>query len=48
MLGQWQSSRTGSYTMGLGWLAVILWFTLWLGCVVGGVYAAIHFTLKYW
>lgn len=48
MLGQRQSSRAGSHTINSGWLAILLWFLLWFGLVAGGIYAAIHFTLKYW
>lgn len=42
--------RTGtrSYTINLGWMAVLLWLLFWLGCFAGFVYAVIHFVIKYW
>jgi len=36
--------RRASFTA----IAVFLWFALWLTIVVGAIYVAIHFILKYW
>lgn len=42
-------TRARRYRIRLGWwVALLLWFIVWIGLAGGFLYAAMHFILKYW